>query len=140
MTSETSQSTPNPPDSSPSHSSDAVWQYYRFSNPLEPSKDSVGRRNRFCLLCPRPTNSTGHRGNASSHLRKAHGIRTSYNPDNRIIAIKTQSSIEDGMLRQREKISEAAEEKVRGSFDRKHFLELKALFIVRRRLPFHIVT
>ncbi|KAF1981145.1 hypothetical protein K402DRAFT_343069 [Aulographum hederae CBS 113979] len=44
------------------------------------------------------------------------------------------------MLRQREKISEAAEEKVRGSFDREHFLELQALFIVRRRLPFHIVT
>jgi len=68
-----------------------------------------------------------------------HHLHFTYNSDERPIVINTQSCIEDGLIRQRLRATESAEQLLVERFNKAHFHELQTLLIVRRRLPFRCV-
>ena len=144
MTSPINQSTPTPSEATSFIYQDVVWSFFREAQPTEAAKDEKNRKLRYCVRCIRSKYSTVFKSNARRHLRAIHSIIIDYNRDNRAIAIRTQQSIEDGLLRTGQDAfdqqSADMHEQLRISFNREHFLELQALLIVRRRLPFTIVS
>src|SRR6266516_900002 len=144
MTSSIDQSTPTTSEATSPTDDDDVWSFFRDAQPTEAAKDEKSRKLRYCVRCIRPKYSTAFKTNARKHLRAVHSIIINYNRENRAIAIRTQQSIEDGRLRAGQNAfdPESADmhEQLRISFNREHFLELQTLLIVRRRLPFTIVS
>lgn len=145
MTSSITQSTPAMSENTSFTDQEDVWSFFRDARPSEIAKDEKNRTLRYCVRCIRPKFSTVFKTNARKHLRAVHSIIIDYNRDNRAITIRTQQSIEDGLLRTGQNASDdqqSAEmnEQLRISFNREHFLELQSLLIVRRRLPFTIVS
>jgi hypothetical protein len=124
----------------PSEPQDETWQYFRWAEPSEPLKDSGSRRFRHCLICVKGKYSTGHKANARSHLRLTHRIHTVYDSEGTQLSLSTQSCLEDGFARQRLASAESVEKHLKESFNRTHFLELQSLLLIRRRLPFRLVT
>lgn len=143
MTSFINQSTPAPSEATSSSDRDDVWSFFRDAQPTEAAKDEKNRKLRYCVRCTHPKYSTAFKTNARHHLQAVHSIIIDYNRDNRAIATRTQQSIEDGLLRAGQNDFERStdmHEQLRISFNREHFLELQTLLIVRRRLPFTIVS
>src|SRR5204863_1638353 len=98
------------------------------------------RKLRYCKLCTKKIWNNPHKTNARHHLKHDHHIQIIHNPENRPIAIRTQRAIEDAMIRARSKASEDIESRLRATFNRDLFLEQQTLLIVRRRLPFNLVS
>src|SRR5436305_6542455 len=144
MASSINQSTPAPSEATSSTGQDDVWSFFRDAHPTEAAKDEKSRKLRYCIHCTHRKFFTPFKTNARRHLRTNHSTLIDYNRDNRVIAIRTQQSIEDGLLRAGRDVfdqqSADMHEQLRISFNRELFLELQTLLIVRRRLPFSIVS
>jgi len=130
MASSINQSTPAPSEATSSTGQDDVWSFFRDAHPTEAAKDEKSRKLRYCIHCTHRKFFTPFKTNARRHLRTNHSTLI--------------DSIEDGLLRAGRDVfdqqSANMHEQLRISFNRELFLELQTLLIVRRRLPFSIVS
>ena len=74
------------------------------------------------------------------HLANIHSIHVDQEPQTRPIQTATQLSIQDALSRTQSVTSERISAGIRKAFNRELFLEQQTILIVRRRLPFNLVT
>lgn len=113
-----------------------IWEHFRPAKPAEAARNSKKQTIHYCQRCP--SWGTPYTRNAQLHLLNIHSI--AIETPERSIDIRTQLSIQDALSRAHSVSSERTNTLIRNAFNREAFIEQQTILIVRRRLPFSIVT